>query len=127
MRVVLVRLLYAQIHLLDVHADLQGHTDQPFRLVVAGGRRLPHTSRPGPGEPTTAQGGPLVAHNATEDTSEHTSLVKIWIEIHLLKYLIPISLASMILIIPEYLENELIWERRNSSDTQKDIGRVSGR
>ena len=32
-------------------------------------------------------GGPLVAHNATEDTSGHTSLVKIWIKIHLLKYI----------------------------------------
>ena len=47
--------------------------------------------------------------------------------IRLLKYLIPIILASIILIIPEYLENELIWELRNSSDTQKDIGGVIGR
>ena len=47
--------------------------------------------------------------------------------IRLLKYLIPISLASTILIIPEYLENELIWELRNSSDTQKGIGGVNGR
>ena len=47
--------------------------------------------------------------------------------IRLLKYLIPISLASMILIIPEYLENELIWELRNSSNTQKDIGVVNER
>ena len=47
--------------------------------------------------------------------------------IRLLKYLIPISLASMILIIPEYLENELIWELRNSSDTQKDIGVINER
>ena len=47
--------------------------------------------------------------------------------IRLLKYLIPISLASMILIVPEYLENELIWELRNSSDTQKDIGVINER
>ena len=44
-----------------------------------------------------------------------------------LKYLVPVLVISVILITPEYLETEMVWELRNSSSTKNSTGLVNGR
>ena len=44
-----------------------------------------------------------------------------------LKYLVPVLVISVILITPEYLETEMVWELRNSSSTKNSTGLVNRR
>ena len=44
-----------------------------------------------------------------------------------LNYLVPVLVISVILITPEYLETEMVWELTNSSSTENNTGLVNGR
>ena len=44
-----------------------------------------------------------------------------------LKYLVLVFAISVILIIPEYLETEMVWELGNSSSTENSTGLINGR
>ena len=44
-----------------------------------------------------------------------------------LKYLVPVLVISAILITPEYLETEMVWELTNSSSTENSTGLINGR
>ena len=44
-----------------------------------------------------------------------------------LRYVVPVLVISVILITPEYLETEMVWELRNSSSTENTTGLINGR
>ena len=44
-----------------------------------------------------------------------------------LKHLVPVLVISVILITPEYLETEIVWELTNSSSTENSTGLITGR